>query len=99
MLILAAAGPAIPMRLADHPDLAGMIVAVLAAIVVLGSVIAIQWRRVRIGEAEASIKLRMVDKGYSAEEIEGVLGAKLTKRGNGFRSEEAGRRDFVRSTS
>ncbi len=49
MLIRAAAEPTIPTQLAKHPDLAGMLVAVLAAIVGLSSVIAIQWRPVRIG--------------------------------------------------
>lgn len=43
-------------------------VAVVSVIVV----ISVQWRKVRIAEAEAVLKTRMIDKGYSAAEIEKV---------------------------
>jgi len=43
-----------------------------AAVVSVIVVISVQWRKVRIAEAEAALKTRMIDKGYSAAEIEKV---------------------------
>ena len=40
-----------------------------AAVVSVIVVISMQWRKVRIAEAEAALKTRMIDKGYSAAEI------------------------------
>ncbi len=58
------------------------LVFVIAVVIVLGAVgivgiVASQWRRVRIGEAESAVKLRMVEKGYSADQIERVLQARM----------------------
>ena len=50
---------------------------ILAAVVLVTAIIALHWRRVRVAEAEASVKLRMIERGYSADEIERVLQAKL----------------------
>lgn len=49
----------------------------LAALVALVTVITVQWRRIRVAEAEAALKLRMVERGLSVEEIERVLRAGL----------------------
>ena len=46
-------------------------------LVAVTAIIARQWRRVRVAEAEAGIKARMIDRGYSADEIETVLQAGL----------------------
>ena len=55
-----------------------------AAVVSVIVVISVQWRKVRIAEAEAALKTRMIDKGYSAAEIEKVCrlqtGATARKR-------------------
>lgn len=42
------------------------------SVVCVISIVARQWRRVRLGEAEVSLKGRMVERGYSADEIERV---------------------------
>ena len=39
--------------------------------------------RVRIGEAEASLKMRMIERGYSPEQIAQVLQTKMDKAGRG----------------
>ena len=46
-------------------------------ILIIAVVVAVQWRRVRIGEAEASLKMRMIERGYSPEQIGHVLQAKM----------------------
>ncbi len=46
---------------------------VVAAFVLIVSVLAIQWRRARVSETEGAIKMRMIEKGYSADEIERVV--------------------------
>ncbi len=46
-------------------------------IVIIAVVLAVQWRRVRIGEAEAGLKMRMIERGYSPEQIGQVLQAKM----------------------
>ena len=52
-----------------------MLLIAMIAVVCIVSVIAVQWRRVRVAEADATIKARMIEKGYSADEIERVLHA------------------------
>lgn len=46
-------------------------------LVAVTGIVARQWRRVRVAEAEAGLKARMIDRGYSADEIERVLQAGL----------------------
>ena len=53
-----------------------------AVLIILGSVIAIQWRKVRQAEHDARLKERMIERGFSAEEIERVMGVRL-KPGRG----------------
>ena len=59
-----------------------LLVFCVAGIVIIAVVAMIQWRRVRIAEAEASIKTRMIEHGYSPDQIDQVLRAKVdrTKR-------------------
>ena len=54
-------------------QLIGLIAVVLGPIAVIITVIASQWRRVRIAELEATLKQQMLDKGMSAAEIEQVM--------------------------
>ena len=42
-------------------------------IVVIAVVVAVQWRKVRIGDAEVSLKMRMIERGYSPEQVVQVL--------------------------
>ncbi len=58
----------------DGPPL---LVIAFSGVIVLAIVAVIQWRRVRIAEADASVKMRMVDRGYSAEQIDRVLQSKV----------------------
>jgi len=43
------------------------------AFVMIVSVLAVQWRRVRVAETEGAIKMQMIEKGYAADEIERVV--------------------------
>lgn len=53
----------------------------LIGLVVITTLVTWRWRQVRITEAEVSLKLRMIERGYSADEVERVLRAGLpTKR-------------------
>ena len=49
----------------------------LAGLVALIAIVARQWRQVRVAEAEAGLKLRMIERGFSADEVEKVLQAGL----------------------
>jgi hypothetical protein len=49
----------------------------LAGLVALIAILARQWKQVRVAEAEAGLKLRMIERGFSADEIERVLQAGL----------------------
>ncbi|MGD2109999.1 MAG: hypothetical protein PVI86_11495 [Phycisphaerae bacterium] len=44
-------------------------------VVLVTFIVARQWRAVRIAEAEVSLKLKMLERGYSADEIVKVLQA------------------------
>ena len=58
----------------DGPPLLAFFGLGIVTIAVVGLV---QWRRVRIGEAEASLKMRMIERGYSPEQIAQVLPTKM----------------------
>lgn len=53
---------------------------VVGAFVLIVSVLAVQWRRVRVAETEGAIKMRMIEKGYSADEIERVVRSALPRK-------------------
>jgi hypothetical protein len=57
----------------------GLLVAIIA-------VVAMQWRRVRIAEIEASLKQQMLDKGMTAAEIETVMKASQQPAGSASHS-------------
>ncbi len=70
----------------DGPPL---LVFMATGIVIIAVVVAVQWRRVRIGEAEAGLKMRMIERGYSPKQIGQVLQAKMgTARRGRFRESE-----------
>ena len=62
-----------------------MLFLALAGLVALIAIIARQWRQVRVGEAEAGLKLRMIERGFSADEVERVLQAGLATGRHGRR--------------
>jgi hypothetical protein len=63
------------------PDLV-VVFAVWAVVggVVLGAIIAVQWRKVRQAEHEARLKERMVERGFTADEIIGVVNARASDK-------------------
>ena len=62
------------------PPLLVIIASCLCVVAVVGM---IQWRRVRIAEAEAALKMRMVERDYSPEQIAQVLETKMDKSRRG----------------
>lgn len=48
---------------------------IMAGVVAVSAVVLPQWRRVREVEASSRLKQKMIDRGFSAEEIERVLNA------------------------
>ncbi len=56
------------------------------AIVILGVTIAVQWRKAQQAKYEAELKGRMIERGFSAEEIKTVIQAGV----GGVRSGPAG---------
>ena len=50
------------------------------AVIVLGTVIAVQWRKARQAEYEARLTEQMIARGFTAEEIRGVLTAGVGRR-------------------
>ncbi len=50
---------------------------IVMGIVIIAVVVGVQWRRVRISEVEAGLKIRMIERGYSPEQIGQVLQAKM----------------------
>ena len=59
--------------LQQGPGLPIMVVFSLMAIVAVAAIIAPQWRRVRLGEADARLKQQMLKGGYSVEDIKTIL--------------------------
>ncbi len=59
--------------LQQDPGLPFMVVFSLMAIVAVAAIVAPQWRRVRLAEADARLKRQMIEQGYSAEEIKTIL--------------------------
>ena len=59
-----------------NPDLL-VLVAVWAIVggVVLGAIIAVQWRKVEQAKAEAHLKEQMIERGFTADEIIRVISA------------------------
>ena len=60
-----------------------LLVYIITGIVIIAVVAMVQWRRVRIAEAEAALKMRMIERGYSPEQIAQVLQTRMDKAGRG----------------
>ncbi len=60
-----------------------LLVFLACGIVIIAVVAMVQWRRVRIAEAEASLKMRMVERGYSPEQIAQIVQTKMDKAKRG----------------
>ena len=72
----------------------------VVGVVAITAIIARQWRRVRVAEAVAGLRAQMIERGYSADEIEKALRAGLEpgKRDRRHRSDKrqaCGSSDFV----
>lgn len=52
----------------------------VGGLVVVIAIVARQWRQVRVAESEAGLKMRMIERGFSAEQIDQVLRAGLVAR-------------------
>ncbi len=62
--------------LLDDPGILAVVaVWAIVGVVVLGSIIAIQWRKVQQAKHEANLKQRMIERGFTADEIVSVINA------------------------
>ncbi len=55
----------------------------IVGLVVLGAIIAIQWRKVQQAKNEAGLKERMIERGFTADEIVSVINAGVSHDGVG----------------
>ena len=61
--------------LGDRELLTVVVVWAIVGIVVLGIIIAIQWRKVQQSKRDADLKERMIERGFTADEIVSVINA------------------------
>jgi hypothetical protein len=61
-------------------DFALLVMCIIVAVVVVTALALWHWSKVRIAEAELRLKERMVERGFSADEIERVFAAGSSKR-------------------
>jgi hypothetical protein len=60
--------------LLQAPDtLITLVMPITFVLIILGVTIAIQWRRVQQAKYDAELKLRMIERGFTAEEIKTVI--------------------------
>jgi hypothetical protein len=62
----------------EHHEILAVIAIVMGSLIAIVSVIAIQWRCVRVAEMEATLKQQMLDKGMSPADIDQVMNAGKT---------------------
>jgi hypothetical protein len=67
--------------LPDPELLVVLAVWIVVGAVVIGIVLAIQWRRVQIARLDAELKERMIEQGFTAEDIMGVMNSGADRRG------------------
>ena len=71
-------------ELLNKPDMLPLlIVTVFAGIIVLVAIIAPQWRKAKQAGDEARLKERMIERGFTADEIETVIKASATPKPGG----------------
>lgn len=61
-------------------ELAIVIFFACVAITVVGTVLAVQWRKLKSQELEADLKAEMIQRGMTVDEIERVMAARLDQR-------------------
>ncbi len=71
--------------LLQAPDtLITLVMPVMTVLIILGVVIAIQWRKAQQAKYDAELKLRMIERGFTAEEIKTVISASLGRDPRGI---------------
>ncbi len=78
--------------LQQDPGLPIMVLFSLMAIVAVAAIVAPQWRRVRLGEADARLKRQLIEQGYSADDIKTILDSRLAYLDEGKKSTNRKRR-------
>ncbi len=72
--------------LLQQPDAIGMLIGLGSmTIIILGVTIAVQWRKAQQARYNAELKERMIERGFTAEEIERVINAGTTQKRVGKR--------------
>jgi hypothetical protein len=62
--------------LLQSPDtLITLAMPIMTVLIILGVTIAIQWRKVQQAKYDAELKLRMIERGFTADEIKTVISA------------------------
>lgn len=61
----------------DEDVLIPLVIMTSLTLIILGSVVATQWRKLKSQELETDLKAEMIQRGMSADEVERVLAAKL----------------------
>ena len=74
--------------LQQGPGLPIMVVFALMATVAVAAIVAPQWRRVRLAEADARLKRQMIEQGYSAEEIKTILDCRSAYQDEGNKTHQ-----------
>jgi len=77
--------------LLQQPDALGMIIGFSATtIIIVGVTIAVQWRKAVQARYAADLTARMIERGFTADDIERVLSAGATQRRRGKHSAVVG---------
>jgi len=73
--------------LLQQPDALGMLIGLGSmTVTILGVTIAVQWRKVQQAKYNAELKERMIERGFTAEEIERVINVGADQRRVGKRA-------------
>jgi hypothetical protein len=79
--------------LLQRPDAFEMLIGLGATtIIILGVTVAIQWRKAQQARYSAELKERMIERGFTAEEIERVINAGADRRWFGRKASRSGER-------
>ena len=75
--------------LLQQPDALGMLIGLGSmTVIILGVTIAVQWRKAQQARYNAELKERMIERGFTAEEIERVINAGADQRRVGKRASQ-----------
>lgn len=85
--------------LLSDDNFVGVLICGIVGLVAITAIIAWQWRRIRVTEAEVALKSQMIAQGYTAEQVEKVLSAGLQtarkRRGHSTKEQGCCSSDFV----